>query len=123
MYTSGCSQSLFIHYNMQFPKIQSVTLATEWIWAVREEVTEADTSPYKITEFSGGIYAAAVSVDGDRESNSKVRSKMEKWLEGTNFILDNDRPSMGHMIYVDDEIRQGLGYHQMNLYAPVRLRQ
>lgn len=95
----------------------------EWIWAVREEVTEADTSPYKITEFPGGLYAAAVSVDGDGESNSKVRNKMEKWLEGTNFILDNHRPSMGHMIYVDDEIRQGLGYHQMNLYAPVRLRQ
>ena len=94
----------------------------EWIWAVRDEVTENDTAPYKITEFPGGLYAAAVSVDGDGESNRKVRSKIEKWLESTNFIIDNDRASMGHMIYVDDEIKEGLGYHQMNLYMPVRLR-
>lgn len=95
----------------------------EWLWAVRDEVTQADTSPYEIIEFPGGLYAAAVSVDGDGESNNKVRSKMEKWLENTNFILDSDHALMGHMIYVDDEIRQGLGYHQMNLYAPVKLKE
>lgn len=95
----------------------------EWLWAVRDEVTQTDTSPYEITEFPGGLYAAAVSVDGDGESNNKVRSKMEKWLENTNFVIDSTRPLMGHMVYVDDEIRQGLGYHQMNLYAPVKLKQ
>ena len=94
----------------------------EWFWAVRDEVTEADTSPYEIVDFPGGLYAVAVSVDGDGESNNKVRNNMEKWLEGTNFIIDSDRPLMGHMIYVDDEIKEGLGYHQMNLYAPVKLR-
>ena len=26
------------------------------------------------------------------------------------------------MIYVDDEIKEGLGYHQMNLYIPIKLR-
>lgn len=95
----------------------------EWLWAVRDEVTQTDTSPYEITEFPGGLYAAAVSVDGDGENNNKVRSKMEKWLENTNFVIDSTRPLMGHMVYVDDEIRQGLGYHQMNLYAPVKLKQ
>ena len=47
---------------------------------------------------------------------------MERWLEGTNFVMDKDRELMGHMIYVDDEIKEGLGYHQMNLYAPIRLK-
>lgn len=27
-----------------------------------------------------------------------------------------------HMIYADDEIRKGLGYHQMNFYAPIKLK-
>ena len=93
----------------------------EWIWAVKDEVTEADAYPYEIIEYPGGLYAVAVSVDGDGESNNKVRSKTEKWLESTNFVIDSERELMGHMIYVDDEIKEGLGYHQMNLYTPIKL--
>ena len=94
----------------------------EWIWAIKDEVTQADVDPYEIIRYRGGLYAVAVSVDGDGESHNKVRSKTEKWLESTNFIIDNDREFMGHMIYVDDEIKEGLGYHQMNLYAPIKLK-
>ncbi len=94
----------------------------EWIWALKDEVSETDTHPYEIIEYPGGLYAVAVSVDGDGESHDRVRSKTEKWLESTNFILDSERELMGHMIYVDDEIKEGLGYHQMNLYAPIKLR-
>ena len=93
-----------------------------WIWAIKDEVTPADTNPYEIIEYSGGLYAVAVSMDGDGVSHDKVRSKTERWLESTNFIIDNDRELMGHMIYVDDEIKEGLGYHQMNLYAPIKLK-
>ena len=94
----------------------------EWVFGVKDEVTEADTHPYKIIEYPGGLYAVAVSVDGDGESHDKVRRKTEKWLENTNFIIDSDRLLMGHMIFVDDEIKKGLGYNQMNLYAPIKLR-
>lgn len=93
----------------------------EWIWALRDEVTKADVSPYEIIEYPGGLYAVAVSVDGDGESNNKVRNKTERWLERTNFVIDKERGLMGHMIYVDDEIKEGLGYHQMNLYTPIKL--
>lgn len=95
----------------------------EWIWAVKDEVTESDTCPYRIIEFPGGLYAVAVTVDGDGESNAKVMRKIEKWLEGTNFIIDKDRASMGHMIYPIEEIKQGLGYNQMNLYVPIKFRE
>ena len=94
----------------------------EWFWAVRDDVTEADTAPWKIVECPGGLYAVAVSIDGDGESHDHVRRKTEKWLENTNFVLDEERELMGHMIYVDDEVKEGLGYDQMNLYAPVRLK-
>ena len=94
----------------------------EWIWALRDDVTKADVSPYEIIEYPGGLYAVAVSVDGDGESNNQVRNKTEKWLERTNFVIDKERGLMGHMIYVDDEIKEGLGYHQMNLYTPIKLK-
>lgn len=93
----------------------------EWVWGIQDEVTEADTAPYKIIEFEGGLYAVTVSVDGDGESHNKVRAKMDKWLEGTKFVEDTSRLKAGHMIYVDEEIKAGLGYDQMNLYLPIKL--
>lgn len=94
----------------------------EWLWGLKDEVTEEDTFPYKIIQYPGGLYAVAVSMDGDGESHDKVNRKIEKWLESTNFVIDSERALMGHMMYVDEEIKKGLGYHQMNLYTPVRLR-
>lgn len=44
----------------------------EWIWAVKDEVTVADTHPYEIIEYPGGLYAVAVSVDGDGRK-SRIR--------------------------------------------------
>jgi len=97
-----------------------------WIWRITDDVTEADTHPFEITEFKGGLYAISVSVDGDGESHDKVRSKAAKWLETTNFIMDNEREMLGHMIYTHDhnpDIMKGLGYEQMVLYAPIKLKE
>jgi DNA-binding transcriptional MerR regulator len=93
----------------------------EWVWGVKDDVTEADVNPYNLIEFTGGLYAVAVSVDGDGESHDKVRQKLNKWLETTNFIEDSSRLSMGNMIYPHEDIMKGLGYHQMNLYLPIKL--
>ena len=109
---------LFDGYDLMYGKDGKVA----WIWRIHDNITEADVIPYKIIEFQGGLYAAAISVDGDGESHDKVRNKVAKWLESTNFIIDSDREMMGHMIYVDDEIKKGLGYEQMALYAPIKLR-
>ena len=95
----------------------------EWFFAVGNDVTEIDTLHYRIVMHPGGLYAAAVSIDGDGTSHNKVRDKIAKWLEKTNFIYDDSRDFLGHMVYVDDEIKAGLGYHQMNLYTPIRLKQ
>ena len=94
----------------------------EWIWRIKDEITEADVSPYEIIEHCGGLYAAAVSIDGDDESGSKVMQKIEKWIEKTNFVIDDSRTTSVHIIYSDDEIKKGLGYDQMNFYAPIKLK-
>lgn len=94
----------------------------EWIWRIKDEITEADTVPYEIIEHQGGLYAVAVSIDGDDESGNKVLQKIEKWIEKTNFVIDDSRTTSVHMIYTDDEIRKGLGYHQLNFYAPIKLK-
>lgn len=95
----------------------------EWIWAVKDDVTQASVKPYEIIVFEGGLYAVAVSADGDGKSHNKVRAKVDKWLKSTGFVEDTSRMKMGHMVYIDDEIKMGLGYNQMNLYLPIKIKE
>ena len=37
-------------------------------------MTEVDVQPYEVIEYSEGLYAVAVNVDGDDESHNRVRS-------------------------------------------------
>lgn len=48
---------------------------------------------------------------------------MEEWVKTTNFEHDTGRDSMGHMIYADDDIKKGLGYEQMQMYMPIKLKE
>jgi DNA gyrase inhibitor GyrI len=66
---------------------------TNWIWAIAVGVTEADTDSYEIIDFEGGIYATAVSIDGDDDINGRVYNGIKKWIETSGFELD-ERP--GH---------------------------
>ncbi|MDE7352223.1 MAG: MerR family transcriptional regulator [Acetatifactor sp.] len=95
-----------------------------WIWAVEDWVTEKDTAPYELIEFEGGLYAAAVSVDGDDDMGGRICSGIMKWLEDSGFEPD-ERPghrTMCHMINPTDEIRNALGYDQLEIYVPIKVR-
>ena len=95
----------------------------EWIWAVEDWVTEADTAPYKIIEFEGGLFAAAVSIDGDDVSGEWVYGKIEKWIETSGFESD-ERPGhrpLCHMLNPTVEINKALGYQQLDIYVPIKI--
>lgn len=102
----------------------------EWICAVKNDVTNADVSPFKLIDFPGGLYAMAVSIDEDNESIQKVEDKVSRWIEGTNFELDNSRNVMFNMPYLYEDgrdiayrdIEKGLGYKQMQRYFPIKLK-
>lgn len=95
-----------------------------WIWAVEEWVTQEDTEPYELIEFEGELYAAAMSIDGDDDMGGRVYSGIIKWLEDSGFELD-ERPghrTMGHMVNPTSEIKSALGYDQMDIYVPIKIR-
>nr|WP_295683129.1 MerR family transcriptional regulator [uncultured Lachnoclostridium sp.] len=100
----------------------------EWICAVKEGVTDAEVSPLNLIDFPGGLYAMAVSIDEDDESINKVQNKIFRWLESTNFELDNSRDFMCNMPYLDEgdiankDIEKGLGYKQLQRYVPIKLK-
>lgn len=95
-----------------------------WIWAVEDGVTAEDTAPYEIITFEGGLYAAAMSVDGDGESYAAVYQSICKWIESSDFSLD-ERPghrTMCHMLNPSEELRKALGYDQMDIYVPIKMK-
>ncbi len=96
---------------------------TIWIWAVNEWVTEADTAPYDIIEFEGGLYAAAISVDGDDDISGRVYMGIKKWIETSGFELDerSGHQTLCHMPNPTEEIKKGLGYHQLDIFVPIKL--
>ena len=97
----------------------------EWIWAVKDEVTEDDTAPYKIIEFEGGLYAEAMSVDGDDDIGDRVYGGIKKWVETSGFELD-ERPrhrTLCNMPNPTAEIEKALGYAQLDIFVPVKIRE
>ena len=103
----------------------------EWICAVKDGVTNADVSPFKLFDFQGGLYAMTVSIDEDNESIHKVEEKVRRWIESTNFELDKGRNVMFNMPYLYEDgrdiaykdIEKGLGYKQMQRYFPIKLKE
>lgn len=95
-----------------------------WIWAVEDWVTEKDTAPYPIITFEGGLYAAAMSIDGDGESYQSVLLSISRWGENSGFVLDSGsgRRTLCHMLNPSEEIRRALGYDQMEIYVPIRIK-
>lgn len=95
-----------------------------WVWEVEDWVTEADTAPYEITEFEGGLYAVATSVDGDDDINGKVYGGIKRWLETSGFERD-ERPGhrpLLHMVNTTKDIKAALGFHQLDIYVPIIIR-
>jgi len=100
----------------------------EYIMAIKDSTTKADIGSYDIINFPGGLYATAMSMNGDdNDSVRKVEDKIRQWLETTNFEHDHSRGVMGLMAYLnensDDEILQGLGYHQLQRFVPIKLKE
>lgn len=94
-----------------------------WWLAVEKDATSEDTGGYDIIDFEGGLYAAAISVDGDDDINGRVYEGIQKWVEASGFEM-NERPghrTMCHMI-ITDNIKKGLGYDQLDIYVPIKLR-
>lgn len=96
----------------------------EWLWAVKEDVTGADVAPYCLTEHPGGLYASAITVDGDDERMTRTMAEVLQWIGTTGFEPDEGpaRRTLCHMLEPDESIRAALGYDQMEILVPIRIR-
>ncbi|BCJ94164.1 hypothetical protein acsn021_17330 [Anaerocolumna cellulosilytica] len=95
-----------------------------WLWSVQDSVTVKDVNSYEIIDFPGGLYATATTIDSDMESRDAVIERMKAWLETSGFAIDDSRnhQQMSQMIYCLDEIKEELGYEQLQIYLPIKKR-
>ncbi|MCL2446823.1 MAG: helix-turn-helix domain-containing protein [Oscillospiraceae bacterium] len=95
----------------------------EWAFAVTEIPTGIDG--LGVIDFPGGLFAVAVSVDADGKDHGRVHNGIKDWVKASNcFALDmsDTRFCMGH-ISTPPKARDVMGYHQMDLYVPIRVRE
>ena len=95
-----------------------------WFWRVKDWVTEKDTAPYKLIDFEGGLYAVVVSVDADDDIMNRVYNGIRKWLKTSELEFDDnpERCTLYHMVNPTEEIRGALGYDQLDIYVPIKVR-
>ena len=101
----------------------------EWAYAVTDIPKAADggynLDGFELIDFPGGLFAVAVSVDGDGRDHDRVHSNIQKWVKKSGcFALDetDQRFSMGN-ITSPMRAKEAMGYHQMDLYFPIRIRE
>lgn len=95
-----------------------------WWYAVEEWVTEADTNGFKIIDFEGGIYAAAISKQEDFNDGMRVYNGINEWVNSSeSFELDEheERPHLWHVVGSQTS-DSALGYRQIEIFVPIKLR-
>lgn len=97
----------------------------QWIWAIEDWVQPEDVAPWQFITFAGGLYAAAMSIDGDGESYQSVLQNIGRWVETSGFELDqgSGRKTMCHMLNPSETLQKALGYDQMEIFVPIRIRE
>ena len=95
----------------------------EWGYAV-DDVPD-DIDGLDVVDFPGGLYAVAISVDADGADHDRVYNGILEWVNDSGcFVLDeNDtRRSLGN-ITSPMFTKEVMGYHQMDLYFPIRIKE
>lgn len=97
---------------------------TVWIWAIKDDVTEADTAPYEIIEFKGGMYLVATADEKDNNDLNETVNCMVKWIENSNVFEKGDYPISGmcNMPNGNGAIDKALDIAQQQIFLPLRFK-
>lgn len=95
--------------------------ASVWWYVFSDDI---DPEGFPIDEFDGGLYATAVSKDGDDEDGNRVFNGIKKWIEDSQTFELDERPNhytMSHIV-TSPETQETLGYAQLEILVPIKKR-
>jgi len=96
-----------------------------FVWGYAAAEIPDDLGEFELVDFPGGLYAVAVSVDADGKNHDKVYNGIQEWVQKSGcFVLDesDERRSLG-TISSPPGFEKVLGYAQMELYFPIRMKE
>ncbi|MDR2687828.1 MAG: hypothetical protein LBB75_08745 [Oscillospiraceae bacterium] len=115
--------SIYGHaYDFMWPEDKGNSV---WIWAIKDEMTEADCAPYEIIEYEGGMFVVATADEDNAKDRRAVTRTMAKWIEKSGVFERDERPGhrgMGHMVGCG-AIQQALGFAQQEIFFPVKFKE
>lgn len=96
-----------------------------WILAVQDEVTQADTAPYEIVEFPGGMFLVATGDENDNADLEETVGGMFAWINSSEVFEYGDFPisGMSNMPNPDGAIDKALGIAQQQIFLPLKFRE
>ena len=83
---------------------------------------DAKSIPYNLIDFEGGLYAAAISRDGEDTDGERVVNQIKEWVISTKYFqLDEsaERPLLFH-VTTSDLAFEKMKYRQLDLYVPIK---
>jgi AraC-like DNA-binding protein len=96
--------------------------AKELVWLYPYPSSEQKGVKYAAVDFKGGLYAVAISRDGDDIDGERVVSQIKEWVIATKYFqIDEsaERPLLFHVTTTDCAFEK-LGYRQLDLYVPIK---
>lgn len=95
------------------------------IHAIRDHVAEADTAPWPIIDFPGGLYLVATADENDPDDLNETVSCMLRWIEENPVFEYGDFPASGmcNMPDISGEADSLLGMAQQQIFLPLKRRQ
>lgn len=93
-----------------------------WFYALPDQL-QVETD-YEIIDFPGGLYAAATAILDDVADEQAVYGAIKQWVaESDNFELNEyeGHYDLSHSL-TSSELQDQLGYAQLEIYVPIKLK-
>jgi DNA-binding transcriptional MerR regulator/predicted GNAT family acetyltransferase len=99
------------------------TRGTVWWYALEQGMEEP--REFETVDFEGGLYASAVSRDEDDSDGERVYRGIKRWVEHSECFELDERPGHYAMYHIigTPEIKEAMGYGQLEIYVPIRIKQ
>lgn len=95
--------------------------ALVWLYALPDGALHS--GEFDVVDFVGGVYAAAVAIDGDTEDEQRVYGDIKNWIATSDVYELDERPGyydLSHVI-TSEEAFDAMGYRQLEVFVPIKI--
>ena len=100
-----------------------------WLYSIMGiDTGKFNTEGFEIIDFEGGLYAVATTIDPDESSADleKAIQELKGWISQSECFEFDFRPGRSFMTQMpaadDNELRRAMGYAQIDIYIPIKIK-